>query len=184
MAMGVVNKKDFDSELAKSQPRREESKPEVIHETIEKGRGNAPEVPDSLRKLIGQTAVESGRQDALTLAKQFGISPSSVGAYSAGATSTATYNDRPNVKNINSTRERIARQARKKLVLALSKITDDKLNEAKVRDLAGIAKDMASVANAMEEKTVADNGNKGPTFVIYSPQFKKEETFDVVNSKE
>jgi hypothetical protein len=71
-------------------------------------------------------------------------------------------------------------------MLALKHITPDKLELAKVRDLAGIARDMSAVIKNIEPE---DNGPKdpaknGPTFIFYSPQFKKEEHFDVVRVEE
>jgi hypothetical protein len=70
-------------------------------------------------------------------------------------------------------------------MLALSKLTEDKLDIAKARDLAGIAKDMSSVMKNME----TDNSNNptekaGPTFIFYTPKVKAEENFDVVQAKE
>lgn len=194
MAMGIVSDKEFDSESKKlvepvtSSKSREESNstiPSAIIKDVNRGRGSNPEVPNSLRNVIGQTSITDGRQEALELASGFGISASSVSAYANGATGTANYNDGPNTGLIGRTKERIAKRARGKLMLALSKLTEEKLEGAKARDLAGIAKDMSAVARSMEE---SDNPlgpkSNGPTFVFYSPQFRKEEIFDVVHAKE
>jgi hypothetical protein len=83
MAMGIVSDSEFDKELAKANPTpREVSKQiPVTGEVVDmpaKGRGiGNVEVPDSLRKVIGETAVSEGRDTAVELARQFGISPSS-----------------------------------------------------------------------------------------------------------
>lgn len=183
MPMGIVSDKDFENEDSKLNP-QPKPKSEVI--TIEKGRGNNPEVPNGLRNIIGETAITDGRASALDLAKQFGLSPSSVSAYTQGATSTATYDVRPNEGVIRNTKEKIGKIARGKLMKALRNITDDKLESTSARDLSGIAKDMSAVVRNMEEEQSVKNNtvNTGPTFVIYSPQFKKEEHFDVVTAKE
>jgi hypothetical protein len=70
-------------------------------------------------------------------------------------------------------------------MLALHHITVDKLVDAKVRDLAGIARDMSAVIKSIEPEEKANPlGSNGPTFIFYSPQFRKEEHFDVVQAKE
>lgn len=194
MAIGIVSEKDFDSEVTKIVPSiREESKSnDAVIKDIERGRGTGnTEVPNGLRKIIGEESEINGRQSGIELASRFGISPSSVSAYSNGATSTATYNDERNKENgitnhINKTKERITKRARNKLLLALNHITEEKLGEAKVRDLAGIAKDMSAVIKNMEpEKEKSDsNTQNGPTFVFYAPQFKDERSFDIIHLKE
>src|SRR5262245_36957468 len=178
MPMGIVSDSDFAKEIARNQTTVKQ--PEIINLPT-KGRGSNPEVPDSLRKIIGETSITDGRQEAIDLAASFGISPSSVSAYSQGATSTATYADRPNQSHIDESKLKIARRARNKLMLAIGGITKDKLDVTKARDLAGIAKDMSAVIRNMEpEKPQTTNNNSGPTFVVYAPQFRKEEHFETV----
>lgn len=193
--MGIVSDKEFESEKKKTQViestpipllRRDELKDESrIEELPSKGRGNNPAVPESLRKFIGAAAINEGREAALELAKDFGISESSVSAYSKGATSTASYNERPNLGIINESKLRIQRKARGKMILAINMLTKEKLDLAKPRDLAGIAKDMAIVTKAMEPEVAQGSTEKsGPTFIFYAPQQRKEETFDIVFPKE
>lgn len=188
MGMGIVNDDEFDSELSRSLPSVENKEPiprAQIIDSPHKGRPvGSVEVPNSLRKIIGETSVSDGRQEALALAKDFGISPSSVSAYSQGATSTASYDERPNVDTINRTKEKISKRARNKLMLALSHITSERMADAKVRDVASIAKDMSGIIKNMEPDGPKTPANTGPTFVFYSPQLKKEEHFDIVQSKD
>lgn len=190
MAMGIVSGKEFDSEFTKlnSEKKREESNSSSPNQVeiidMNRGRGSNPEVPNSLRKIIGETSVTDGRQEALDLARNFGISPSSVSAYSNGATSTASYNEQPNVSDINKAKERVSKRARNKLMMALSHITEEKLEGSKARDLAGVAKDMSAVIRNMEPEQNKVNESNGPTFVFYSPQTRKEDVFDVVYAKE
>lgn len=187
MPMGIVSDKDFEKELDKTDITPTKDNRAKIH-VIEKGRGNNNNaVPDSLRKVIGETLVNDGRQEALALGNNFGISPSSVSAYSNGATSTSSYHDRVNGATIDSAKNKITTKALGKLKLALSHITSDKLKDAKPRDLAGVARDMSAVIKNMEPEPSADNSsNKGnsPTFVFYTPQFVKQESFEVIDAKD
>ncbi len=192
MAMGIVSDSDFDNEVGKLNSSNHSSngngKSIAVIKEVEKGRGNGnKEVPDSLRKLIGEESAITGRASALELADNFGIKPSSVSAYNNGSRSTATYNNQPDLTELNAARLRVAKKARNRLNLALNYITEEKLEVAKVKDLAGVAKDMSVVIRNMEPETPknpGENGNGGPTFVFYCPQFRKEEVFDIVRVKE
>lgn len=189
MAMGIVSDKDFDKELEKSSseaklPLKKEA--EIIDVSRGRGNGNV-EVPNSLRKIIGEESTLNGRQSGIELAKSFGLSPSSVSAYANGATSTASYDEQPNKPHINQSKERVVKRARNRLMRALHHITDDKLQLTGAKDLAGIAKDMSAVIRTMEPEVPKGDGginNNGPTFIFYSPQQRKEESFDVVYAKE
>lgn len=189
MPMGIVSDEDFHKEKDKVSPPPSGIRPSVPSATIidttrGRGEGNV-EVPNSLRQIIGETSISEGRQDAVELARNFGISPSSVSAYTRGATSTSSYDERPNSKVIDGAKLKIQRRARAKLMLALKGLTPEKIEQAKARDLAGIAKDMAAVVRTMEPETNSDSAKQnGPTFIFYSPQQRKEETFDVVFAKE
>lgn len=200
MGMGIVSDKSFDreflpdsavptpSDTISSTNTNTEDKGVVI-ESNPRGRGiDSTEVPNSLRNLIGDESQTYGRQSAIELAQSFGISPSSVSAYNAGATSTATYNDRPNSGAVRRSRERIAKRARGKLFMALNRITEEKLDAANVKDLSMIAKDMSTIIRNVEPmdetKDKNINNNNGPTFVFYSPQIRREDTFTVVQGRE
>ncbi len=196
MAMGIVSDKEFDTELTKINPaKREESNsrrstidiPATITGIPSKGRHEGDvNVPNGLRKLIGDESVTNGRESALELAQNLGISPSSVSAYSQGATSTATYDDRPNRKVINEAKERISKRARNKLIIALNHITKDKLESARLGEISGLARDMSAIIKNMEPEREDTNTNKsnGPTFIFYAPQVREEKHFDIVQSKD
>lgn len=181
MAMGIVSDEDFDKEITKVTPAKIISLPE-------KGRGNGnKEVPESLRKIIGETNELDSRQEALSIARMFGVSDSSVSAYAAGATSTSSYNtpDAELKNHIDDSKERIKKKARGRLFNALKHITDDKLKDAKVRDVSGVARDMAAIIRDMEpEKGSNDSGKQAPQFIFYAPTFRKEETFETIYVKE
>ncbi len=186
--MGIVSEKDFNSELGKvgiDNPNPTKTKiVDIEHPGRKEGDVN---VPDSLRRILGETAISNGRESALEMARQFGISPSSVSAYTQGATSTASYDERPNVDVIIGAKQKIGKLAISKLRKALHQITDEKLAAADVKDISGVAKDMSAIVKNMDSdpnKNQNDDGRKGPTFVFYSPQFRREEHFDVVAAKE
>lgn len=145
-------------------------------------------VPDSLRKIIGEDAVINGRQSALNLASSFGISASSASAYARGATSTTTYNtpSKSIIGHINKSRARAIKKAGKVLDGALNAISQEKLDYADPKDLSAIAKDMSVIIKNLEpEKESSDsNESRGPQFVIFAPQFRKEESFDIINVNE
>jgi len=195
MPMGIVSDKDFQAELGNLTPCPPihpsmipptiEKEPIGIVEDMNKGRSiGGVEVPESLRKLIGDESVVSGRASALELANQFGISPSSVSAYSNGANSTASYDDQPNLPVINNAKLRIAKKARKRLLISLNALTEDKINSAKVKDISGVAKDMSAIIKNMEPPAPVNNDRGGPTFIFYSPQMRNEKVFDVIHVKE
>ena len=208
MGMGIVSDNEFNKEFTKltgltietnvvhipeiikdnKEEPRDSEQTGVIEDVPTRGRGEgSTEVPNSVRKLIGDESVANGRQSAIELAESFGISPSSVSAYNVGATSTSSYEDRPNAGTIRRTKERIAKRARGKLFLALSKITEDKLDAANIKDLAAVAMNMSVIAKnsePSEEHQPKDNRSAGPTFVFYAPQSRREDTFDTINVKD
>lgn len=198
--MGVVDESEFDAELNRlgvclpknnptSDSRAPDTEPESTESTIvdiQKGRGKgSKEVPESLRALIGLSAVEDGRQAGLQLAETFGISNSSVSAYTKGATSTATYNE-PSEElkaHLDKKKLEIQKRASSKLFKALSHITTDKLENAKAKDLSAVAKDMSVIIRNMEPELVVKQGG-GNQFVLYAPIQLKEDSFDVIRVNE
>ncbi len=114
MPMGIVSEKDFEMEREKMVPSTNPipTKPVEIVDVNRGGGVGSVEVPNTLRNIIGEESITNGRQAAVELAQQFGISPSSVSAYGVGATSTASYAERPNAPQINGVKEKIAKRAR------------------------------------------------------------------------
>lgn len=161
----------------------------IVETPVSRGRKEGDtNVPESLRKLIADEHLLNGREAALQLAKDFGISSSSVSAYAKGATSTTSYNA-PNkslLTHINKSRERAIKRASKTLNGALAAITQEKLDYADAKDLAGISKDMSVIIKNLEPKDVVEeSGNKQtPQFVIFAPQFREEKSFEVINVQE
>ena len=185
MSIGIVSSEDFQKELEKLVPSVKEA---VIVEKPHRGRDEGDtNVPEVLREVIAETSVTHGRARALDVAKSWGISPASVSAYSKGATSTATY-DQPKkslTDVINRSKMRATRKASRSMMYALEQITPDKLESAKVRDLAGIAKDMSAIIKNMEPShdTISD-GTNSPQFVIFAPSFRDERSFQTIVASE
>lgn len=189
MAIGIVSDSDFDLEITKGTP-TPELRPAQIIDSPRPGRSEGDNnVPDSIRQIIVDESVQNGRASALSFAQMVGVSPSSVSAYSNGATSTASYNN-PNKKlseRLKKAKLVVAHKARKTLTSALDNITDDKLSEAKLTDLALVAKSMSGIIKDMEpaERPEAGNVNiNGPSIVMYNPGFAKESSFDTVEVNE
>ena len=145
-------------------------------------------VPDSLRKLIAETALMDGRQAALDLARDFGLSPSSVSAYTNGATSTTSYNEPKSemISHINGVKARAIKRASKTLNGALKAISQDKLDNTDAKDLAGIARDMTVVIKNLTPDNGSENpdGPKAPQFVVFAPQFRDERSFESITINE
>jgi hypothetical protein len=167
----------------------EESHPPSIPQSRGRSEGDV-NIPESLRKLIGEESVINGRSAALQLAKDFGVSASSVSAYAKGATSTASYNTpKPGIiQHINKSRRRAIKKAGAVLNDAMAAITQDKLDYTDARDLSSIAKDMSVIIKNLEppaESAQSDKAqNAPPQFVIYAPTFRDERSFDSITVQE
>lgn len=185
MPIGIVSDEEFAEELDKV---GHIQKPEIIKlPTPSRGVGNV-EVPESLRKIIGDTAITEGRSAAVDLASRFNVSPSSVSAYSKGATSTASYN-KPNkdlLSFLNKRKLKIARSAAGKLSLALENITPEKLEEIDAKDLSTIARNLGGVVKDMTPPSEGDGeqGEGKQPFVIYAPTFVQENKFETIHLEE
>ncbi len=192
MPLGIVSNNEFESELANSDSQDSIPSPVsgVIHNIKSPGRGEGnANVPDSLRKIIGETSEIDGRREALALAKEFGISSQSVSAYANGSTSLATYDKKDTglAKYINARKEKISNRAQKKLLLALDGITEERIGEAKLRDLAIVAKMMSGVVKDMEpekEKEKESTAINNVQFVMFAPPMIKESSLETITVNE
>ena len=181
MAMGVVTREEFLKELA------HEGEIQPI-----KRRGRSPgdsNVPEEIRKEIAETAIEEGRSAALDKAKSLGISASSASAYAKGATSTASYNNpsKSLIEHINKARYKHIKKASHRLGASLDALTPEKLETMRPKDLSGVARDMAAIIKHLEpppEVSEANRGNQQPQFVVFAPQFRQENSFDVIKLEE
>ncbi len=174
MAMGIVDHNDFEKELASL---IKVAEPKVLD--INRGRGNVNEVPETLRNVIIEEAITGTPPDEIREA--FGISKSSISAYKHGATSTSTYH-KPNKKldtQVDKVKKSIASSARNTIRKALSHITEDKFEEAELREISGVARDMAAVMEKMEGNAKEDRAVN--QVVIYAPRMKEEDSYDVID---
>lgn len=185
MPMGVVTDDDFQKEI-------DNSSIPITGDVIDMPRPgrqvNDVNVPESLRKIIGETSEIEGRKSALDLAAQFGISASSVSAYGNGATSTASYNtpDTDLSQHIKGRKNKVVGSALTRLTRAMSSLTKDKIATSSAREISAIAKDMAQVVQMMEEKTPdgVNNNVRAPQFLVYAPTMIDERKFEVIQAKE
>jgi carbamate kinase len=202
MPIGIVTDDDFQAELEHLSGKRkvvpstrptDSQESNVIEGTIidkpARGRKEGDvNVPDSLRKIIGETSVIDGREEALKLARMFDISPSQVSAYANGATSTASYNSPTQsiIKHINKSRARAIKKASHVMNGAMSAITQEKLDYADPKDLSTIAKDMSAIIKNLEPPAPPVDPDAGtrPQFVIFAPSFKREEHYETINVTE
>lgn len=181
MAMGIVSDEELENELGNV---NELAPAPVIIREKEVGRGNGNlNVPESLQKIIGETAIEEGNEEAIALADEFGINKGSVSAYKNGASSLSTYNEpHPTLTpHISSVKSKIAGKARKKLLKSIAAITSSKLEEASARELSGVAKDMSAIARDMDSGT--DDG-PNVAFVLVTPKQRSIEQFTVIDVEE
>lgn len=195
MPVGRLSEEEYQAEMQKGKTPRKESHPPIQEvEIVDKPRrGRAPgegNIPDVLRKIVGEAGVIDGRQSALQLAEEFNISPSSASAYAAGSTSTKTYNTPSSsiLQHIQKSRIRAVKRATGTLNGALGAITQEKLDYTDAKDLSTIAKNMSVVIKNLEPPTDTtsqdSNSSTSPKFVIFAPQFRKEDSFEVIDVKE
>lgn len=189
MPLGIVNDNEWEEELNKLSiarvPVSFDNARVVTPLPLGRGEGNR-EVPEVLRKIIGESALENGNAETLeNLAAPLGISASSISAYKKGATSTASYNEpqRALVDHTQIVRNRISRRASRKLNDALGMITTEKMQDAKLKDLSTLAKDMSTIMKNMEHNE--DSSNNKPTNIIFvAPRVKHEEQYETITVNE
>lgn len=184
MPMLNVDDNTFLSELSRFLPTDVPSdiNPAVIEtDKVGRGKGNN-EVPESLRKIIGETALIENNKET---ARAFGISTSSVSAYKKGAHSTASYNEPVDeLKSyIDETRKEISTKARKKLLSAIDSITSEKLEEVGVKVASQVARDMSTVIKNIEPE-MSDNNKSGVQFVFFAPHMREERDFPSITVNE
>lgn len=160
----------------------------IVDESVKRGRGlGNNNVPEGLRSLIAATHHIEGRASALEVAKEFGVSSSSVSAYAHGNTSTAAYNQPKEESIINFVKKRKARVTKKALRVmtrALDSIDDTKLALADAKDLSSIAKDMSAIVGNMNESNLTNSIGNQVNFVLMVPPVKSEESYESFQSVE
>ena len=185
--LGIVDDSEFEKQVEQLEngfhrdvPLNEVHPCEVID--IKRGRGAKVETPESLRKVISECAIDG--EPVQEIAKSFDISPSSISAYKHSATSTASYHnpDKELAQHNSDVRTKITKRATTRIMQAMKHITEDKLRDAKLKDVSSVAKDMSAIV-----KNISPDANGGitinkPQYIIYSPRIRKEDEFEVVEA--
>ncbi|HWY33939.1 MAG TPA: hypothetical protein VNX68_04790 [Nitrosopumilaceae archaeon] len=173
MPIGIVSSDEFLAELEELR-----TTSEVI--PIVKGRGNAKEVPDSMREIIAEEAINGS--SAKVISHAFGVSESSISAYKNGAHSTSSYHSPVSslLSSNNRVKEVIASRSKRVLLRALKEITDEKLKDTKAVELSSIARNMGGIINDMTPKNEV-NVNMQNKVIVYAPRIREESEFEVLD---
>jgi len=203
MPLGNVSNEDFEAELKNSSTVLKIPLP--VHKPVElivedpiiinsadiirrneHGRNEGDvNIPQSVRKLLGDTATFEGRQPALELARSLGISSSSVSSYTNPNNSAMAEVNKQDINAMLIGRKtKLSKKALNKLALAMNFIDEDKLRELGARDLSTIAKDMAQVAKHMEPPAPKEDTKEPVQFHFYAPQVRQENHYETVVAKD
>lgn len=170
--MPMMNVSDSDFEL-------EISRLNVDYKTLEAGRGNGKTaVPQEVRKLVASEALAGISIEEIK--EKYNVSASSISAYKNGATSTSSYHskDKELANNNDRVKTTISERAEGVILESIGLLTLERLDKAKARDIAGIAKDMSAVMSNMKE---GGNVNNGVNITIMVPPVRAEEDFKVID---
>jgi len=171
MPLGIITEEEFQKELA--------SAPAPLISFVRRGRNEAKETPDSIRKIAASLAIEG--VPAKEIEKEFGLSPSSISAYKNGSHSTSNYNEGNQElrKFVNDKKDEIVRTAHSKISEVLLAITPEKISESSARDNSSIAKDLSVV---IKNITPEQEHKPDVSFVIHVPVQKSERDYgDVID---
>lgn len=139
----------------------------VIHKEKDKPRPRGASVPIPIKAAAGAIAVQSSVREA---AEVFGIGESVV----------REAKDSKNLEvrdGVNTALERVRSLALDKLMNSMCLMTDDKMNAASVRELSAVAANMSRVV----ERTGPRDSGSNVQLVIYAPQLRKEDHYQVVD---
>jgi hypothetical protein len=202
MPLGIVSNRDFELERNNSDPEIRQHNnnniPRTSHEPVITGEvinnptvGRTPEVPDipiSLKKIIGETHAIEGFQRAKELADSFGgLSQPTLSTLGNGSTSRGTHKSRAGnelVEHINNRKTKISNKALNKINLALANMNEDKFAEADLKELSAVAKDMAVVVGQMAPKEKDDAKVEPVQFHFYAPTVRNEQHYEVIVAKD
>ncbi len=193
MPLGIVSDKDFEIEKQNSEVNHPskitnvEDKPIVTSDVIimpSVGRDNGvPNVPQSLRKILGETVATEGLKSAMQLADGLGISQPTLSTYARGEVSPGVTNT-DLTAHINNRKTKISKRALNKLNMALNHIDEQKLLGCDAKELSSVAKDMAHVVNAMSPKDSESAKTEPVQFHFYAPQVRNENHYETVVAKD
>lgn len=146
-----------------------------------RGRTNGTKnIPPILHSIIGISANLSGPSQT---AKEFGIAPSTAHGYGQGyigGTSHTNVKSPELVKSIEKDLDTAKGKAIDAMLTSLGLLDRESMRSSKPRDLASIAKDMASIVEKVGPKK--ESTESGAKIIILAPSIKQENYYDVVPS--
>lgn len=149
-----------------------------------KGHGNKEEVPPEIKSLIADISNEPG-VNGTELAKTFGVSQGLVSLTKNGMTSQgrhpelfeAVQKKKNQVEGKRAEAEELAIDA---VVESLGLLTNKIPDIAKPKELASIARDMATVADKIRGRSSGEKDTQVHVH-LYAPQMKKVEDYEVID---
>ena len=217
MPLGIMSNKEFESERLNSDnsyinehtkqdiieqnnitPRAPEQAPQnpdpIITSDIltikSAGRHNdVNNIPQSLRKILGEEVAINGLASAKLLAESLGgISQPTLNTYARGEISPGQNSNESNelLAYVNQRKTKITKKALNKINLAMTLIDEDKLSECNALQLSQVAQSMSNVVRNMEptRQNTDDKKDNNVQFHFYAPQIKNEQHYEVVTAKD
>lgn len=175
MALGIVSDDIFDQELQKFL--------DPVIKVSRQGEGNDKEhVPDTIRKVLADTRLESGKDAADKLGEFLNVGDRSIEAYSKGRHHLDGETKVNGLgQHIARTKERIAMKAGNLALTALEAITSEKLDSASATELAGIARASASIVKDMIPEPASDRPAAVAQIILHAPKISSEERYKVID---
>jgi len=154
-----------------------------IHE-CGKGHGNKTPVPQEIKQVIAELGNDGVK--GVDLSREFGISQSLVsqtvnGNNSVGFRDPALYGVVQNKrKEVEGKRAQAEESAIDAVIESLGLLSGQIAEVKKPKELASIARDMASVAEKIRGRSIVD-GEKQVHLHLYAPKMKKVEDYEIID---
>jgi hypothetical protein len=163
--------------------------PEIVTSASIVGRkSDIGNVPQSLRKILAEEAVVGGNKSAQQLMDGLGmnLSQPTLSTYKRGEVSPdiPTNDSKDLYDYINGRKNKIGKRALNRLNLALAHLDEAKLRGLEARELSGVAKDMAIIAEKMEPKQKEQEKVAPVQFIMMAPQINNEAHYETVVAKD
>ena len=144
-------------------------------------------VPQSLRKILGEEVATNGLSSAMRLADSFGgISQPTLSTYGTGQVSRGIKSNKSDdmYEYVNGRKTKITKRALNKLNLAMSLMDETKLMGCDAKELSTVAKDMAQIVKHMEPSKQVEEIKEAVQFHFYAPQVRNENHYETVVAKD
>lgn len=177
MAIGIISDDDLQKELDRQQA-------QIIQRERPGRNPGDNNVPDALRQIISDTAIEEGRGEAKKLADMYGISDSSLSAYQRGSTSTAdNKNSNTALRERNQrTRDKIQSKSQSKLLQVLDEIDGEKIKSLTAVEASSVARNLAGIVKDFSPDMKKDEQVHQQQLVIFAPYIRREDEFMTIQS--